>query len=90
MGTIAEMFERQGYEKAIHEKDKWVGETKIETTQQLILENLTERFGVVSQGLSDRIKSIHSLDTLNALFKQTHRVNSLEEFKALVDKALES
>ena len=90
MGTIAEMFKREGYEEAIQEKDKWMADAEIKATQKHILENLTERFDVVGSGLTDRIKSIQSLEILNALFRQTNRVNSLEEFRELVDKALES
>jgi len=63
---------------------------KIENAQQYILENLTERFGVINQRLTDKVKSIQSPDTLNALFKQTIRVNSLDDFSRLVDKALDN
>jgi len=90
MGTIAEMFKREGYEEAIQEKDKWMADAEIKATQKHILENLTERFDVVGSGLTDKIKSIQSLEILNALFRKTNRVNSIEEFRDLVDKAIES
>ena len=62
----------------------------IKATQKLIVATLTERFDVAGPGLTEKIKSITSLDTLDALFRKSHRVNSLDEFRELVDKALES
>ena len=77
--------------------DQWIqeGESRgfvrgeIKTTQSLILESLAERFDVVGPGLTEKIKTIESLNTLQSLFRQTHRVGSIENFKALVDRALE-
>jgi len=90
MSTLAEEWKQEGREEILQEKDKWIQQTKIEATQKHILENLTERFDVVGSGLTDKIKSIQSLEILNALFRKTNRVNSLDEFKELVDRALES
>ncbi|MDZ7759582.1 MAG: Rpn family recombination-promoting nuclease/putative transposase [Desulfovermiculus sp.] len=98
METLADQWmeqgaqnERQRAEEWIRqEKDKWEKQAELKATQRLILENLNEKFGVVSQSLADRIKSIQSLETLNGLFKQTHRANSLWEFKEFVERALES
>lgn len=90
--TTAEVLEEKGYQEALKEKDKWIKEaeqrSKINTLQDVILENLIERFDVVGPSLTDKIKSIDTLETLNALFRKTNRVNSLEEFSKLVDKAL--
>ena len=72
------------------EKDKWEKQAELKATQRHILEILTERFDVVGSGLTQKIHSIESLDILNALFRKTQRVDSLEEFSKLVDKALES
>ena len=83
MSTLAEEWRREGEERGV-----FLGEVK--ATQSHILENLTERFDVVESGLTDRIKSIQSLEILNALFRKTNRVNSLDEFRDLVDKAIES
>ncbi len=77
--------------------DQWIqeGESRgfvrgeIKTTQSLILESLAKRFDVVGPGLTEKIKTIESLNTLQSLFRQTHRVGSIEDFKALVDRALE-
>ena len=86
MGTIAEMLERRGREQGVI-----IGaqQGKIEATQNLIIENLSERFDVVGPNLTGKIKAIDSLDTLQALFRQTHRVQSIEEFKVLIGKAAE-
>ena len=69
-------------------KPYWVQKAKIENTQNHIIESLTERFDVVGKSLSEKIKSIQSLDMLNTLFKKTYRVNSVEEFDQLVNKVL--
>ncbi len=69
-------------------KPYWEQQGEIKKAQQFIIENLTEKFDVVGQSLSEKIKSIQSLDILNMLFKKTHRVNSVEEFDQLVDKVL--
>ena len=86
MGTIAEMLERRGREQGVI-----IGaqQGKIEATQNLIIENLSERFDVVGPNLTGKIKAIDSLDTLQVLFRQTHRVQSIEEFKVLLVKATE-
>lgn len=75
-------------EAIAREKPYWEQQGEIKNAQQYIIENLTERFDVVGQSLSEKIKSIQSLDILNMLFKKTHRVNSVEEFDQLVDKVL--
>lgn len=69
-------------------KPYWEQQGEIKKAQQYIIENLTERFDVIGQSLSEKIKSIQSLDILNMLFKKTHRVNSVEEFDQLVNKVL--
>ncbi|WP_232300476.1 hypothetical protein [Desulfonatronovibrio magnus] len=78
---IAERVERT-------RKPYWEQKAKIENTQKHIIESLTERFDVVGKSLSEKIKSIQSLDMLNTLFKKTYRVNSVEEFDQLVNKVL--
>ncbi|WP_291322652.1 hypothetical protein [Desulfonatronospira sp.] len=70
------------------EKPYWEHQGEIKNAQQYIIESLTERFDVVGKSLSEKIKSIQSLDILNMLFKKTHRVNSVEEFDQLVNKVL--
>jgi len=90
MSTLAEEWKQEGREEILQEKDKWVDEGRVSTLQNVILENLTERFDVVGPSLTDKIKSIQSLEILNALFRKTNRVYSLEEFRELMDRALES
>mgnify|MGYP000232194211 CR=1 FL=1 len=71
-------------------KPHWEQQGEVKATQNHIIATLTERFDVVGSALSEKIKSITSLDTLDALFRKSHRVNSLDEFRELVDRALES
>jgi len=84
METLADQWLKEGEDRGVVLGRE---QGKIENAQQYILENLTERFGIVNQRLTDKVKSIQSPDTLNALFKQTNRVNSLDDFSRLVDKA---
>ncbi len=94
METLADQWVQQGRqegrEEVLHEKDKWERQAEVRATQRLIVEILTERFDVVGSGLTQKIYSIESLDILNGLFRKTQRVDSLEEFSKLVDKALET
>ena len=98
METLADQWEEKGAQKERkkaeewikQERDKWIDEGRISTLQNVILENLTERFDVVGAGLTNKIKSIQSLETLNGLFRKTNKVKSMDEFRELVDKALES
>ncbi len=98
METLADQWKQQGAQQERHraeewikqEKDKWERQAELKATQRLIVEILTERFDVVGSGLTQKIYSIESLDILNGLFRKTQRVDSLEEFSKLVDKALET
>ena len=86
METLADQWIKEGESRGVI-----IGaqQGKIEATQNLIIENLAERFDVVGPTLTGKIKAIDSLDTLQALFRQTHRVQSIEEFKVLLGKAAE-
>jgi len=90
MNTLAEEWKQEAREEMYKEMDKWIDQGEIRATQKHIIATLTERFDVVGSTLSEKIKSITSLDTLDALFRKSHRVNSMDEFRDLVDKAIES
>ena len=86
METLADQWIREGESRGFIRGER---SGEIKTTQNLIIESLAERFDVLGPGLTEKIKTIESIDTLQTLFRKTHRVGSIEEFKALVSKALE-
>ena len=94
MTTLAEQWMQEGRQEVLAQKDKWISEAKskaeTQTYQENLLEVLSERFGTVSNSLISRIKSINSQESLKMLFKQCLRVNSLEEFKEQVHKAMDN
>ena len=82
MGTIAEMLERRGEQRGEQRG-------KLENAQEMLLEAMSERYGIVNPVLVNQIKNVQSLDILKMLFKQCLRVSSLEEFKDQVQRATE-
>ena len=56
--------------------------------QEMLLDALEERFGIVSCSLAKKIKEIDSRDVVKGLFKIAMRVNSLEEFEDKLKIAL--
>ncbi len=68
------------------------GEQKgeLKTSREMLLEAISEKFGLVSTDFVRRINSIESHETLKMLFKQTFRVDSLEEFKEQVHQATDN
>mgnify|MGYP006302193623 FL=1 len=77
METIADVLRKEGEQQGIS-----LGELK--NSKEMLLEAISEKFGAVSPDLVRRVNSIDSHETLKMLFKQTFRVDSLEEFKAQV------
>jgi len=56
--------------------------------QEMLLDALKERFGIVSCSFAKKIKEIDSRDVVKGLFKIAMRVNSLEEFEDKLKIAL--
>ena len=48
--------------------------------QDMLIEVLTERFGRISDELSEQIKRINSRERLKGMLRQALRVKSFEEF----------
>ena len=80
METIADVLRKEGEQQGIS-----LGELK--KSREMLLEAISERFGAINPDLVRRINSIESHETLKMLFKQTFRVDSLEEFKEQVLRA---
>ena len=52
----------------------------------MVLEALEERFGLIPPSLVSKIKGIQQRETLKSLHRAAIRVESLDEFKALLKK----
>ncbi len=83
METIADALRKEGEQQGIS-----LGELK--KSREMLLEAISERFGAINPDLVRRINSIESHETLKMLFKQTFRVDSLEEFKEQVLRATDN
>ena len=99
MESIADMLEKKGYEKGIalgEQRGELRGEQrgelrgKLENSQEMLLEAISEKFGTIGSDLIRKISSIESHETLRMLFKQTFRVDSLEEFKEHIYRATDN
>jgi len=93
MGTIAEMFRREGREETeqrlIQEKPQWIEHGKLEATQENLIDIATEQYGPLPSKLYEKIKSIQSLENLRALTRKAIKTESLDEFTELVNRAAE-
>ncbi|WP_461833663.1 hypothetical protein [Desulfothermus sp.] len=56
--------------------------------QEMLLEALEERFGIIPRSIAKKIKEIDSREVVKGLFKVAMRVNSLEEFEDKLKLAL--
>ena len=83
---IREELQQDFDRKAIEYEQR--GELK--KSREMLLEAVSEKFGTVSPDLVRRINSIESHEMLRMLFKQTFRVDSLEDFKEQVNRATDN
>ena len=91
METIADMLEKRGEERGISlGEQRGEQRGKLENSREMLLEAISEKFGTISSELIRRISSVESHETLKMLFKQTFRVDSLEEFQAQVHRAIDN
>jgi len=86
MGTIAEMFRREGEQRG---EQRGVKKGRLEASQEMLISAAQNRLGVVKPNLAEKIRKIHSLETLHSLFNQIFVVDDKNEFENLVDEALE-
>ena len=99
METIAEMLEQRGYEKAVKaEKYHWVSEGEqrgeqrgeLKKSRDLLLRNISARFGTINRDIVERITSIQSVEILDGLFDLSLRASSFDEFKEQVIRATDN
>jgi hypothetical protein len=98
MGTIAEMFRREGREetkleyeeKLVELKNEWSGQAKLEKAQETLMDIAADLHGPLPNSLQAKIKSIQSIENLRALTMKAYKTGSLEEFTELVNRAVEN
>ncbi|RQD77211.1 MAG: hypothetical protein D5S03_04830, partial [Desulfonatronospira sp. MSAO_Bac3] len=94
MGTIAEMFRREGDERTeqrfLQEKPIWEKQSELKTTQEMLVKSLKMRFDLVKPNIKEQIRFIQDVDTLNDLFEMSFKCSSIEEFTDLLEKVTEN
>ena len=90
MRTTAEVLRKEGYDKG-YDKGVVLGEQhgKLEATQETLIDVAGERYGLLSSVLEAKIKSIKSITTLKNLARQVVKLDRIEDFERLVNKAVD-
>ena len=70
---------KEGLEKGIEQGRDL---ERVESTRNMLLEALIERFSIVSAQVSEQIRALQNQDVLKGLFHQALRCQSLQEFEA--------
>jgi hypothetical protein len=88
--TTAEVLRKEGYDKG-YDKGVVLGEQhgKLEATQETLIDVAGERYGLLSSVLEAKIKSIKSITTLKNLARQVVKLDRIEDFERLVNKAVD-
>jgi len=58
----------------------------LEAVREVIVDDLTEKFGVVPVHISERIRKVRNPDTLKGLRRQVLKCRKIEEFEAVLDR----
>jgi len=94
MGTIAEMFRREGDERTeqrlVQEKPKWEKQGELKATQETLIDVAGDVYGPLPSSLQEKIKSIQSIENLRTLTRKVYKTESLEEFTELVNRAADN
>src|SRR6056297_1771097 len=89
MGTIAEMFRREGREeieqRLVQEKPKWIEHGELRYAKEALIDVAGDVYGPLSSSLQAKIKSIQSIENLRTLTRKVYKTKSLEKFKELVN-----
>ncbi|MDZ7759599.1 MAG: Rpn family recombination-promoting nuclease/putative transposase [Desulfovermiculus sp.] len=95
METLADQWmeqgaqqERQKAEEWIkQEKPKWVEHGELKNSQETLIDVAGDLYGPLPGSLQEKIKSIQSIDSLRTLTRKVYRIQSLDEFTDLVNRA---
>ena len=84
--TTAEVLRKEGYDRGV-----LFGEQhgKLEATQETLIDVAGERCGLLPSVLETKIKSIKSITTLKNLVRQVVKLDRMEDFERLVNKAVD-
>lgn len=73
--------------------DEWFEEerkeTALATSKNNLIDLLSGRFEFVPKSIRDNIQKINDLELMNELFKSAIKIPTLDDFRLLLDKALE-
>jgi len=77
-----EIIKKEGFEEGVQQGiQQGIQQGLLLNAQEMLLEALEERFGIIPRSIAKKIKEIDSREVIKGLFKVTMRVNSLEEFE---------
>lgn len=82
------LFEEWAKEERKEAAEKARKETIIENTRENILDILAERFDFVPKDIRERLEAFNDAEILNELVRKSVRVETMEEFSKLLEKAL--
>ena len=80
-----EIIKREGFEEGIQQG---IQQGLLLEAQEMLLDALEERFGIIPRSIAKKIKGIDSREVVESLFKVAMRVNSLEGFEDKLKIAL--
>ena len=69
--------------------EEWLNEGKLEKAKNVLVVLAQDKFGALSQDLTEAIEKIESLEELDNLFKKTLRCDSLDRFRGWVQRVLQ-
>ena len=84
--TTAEVLRKEGYDKGVV-LGKQHG--KLENAQEMLIDVAGERYGLLPSVLEAKIKAIKSITTLKNLARQVVKLDRMEGFERLVNKAVD-
>ncbi len=70
--------------------EKAAAETALATSKNNLIDLLSGRFEFVPKSIRDNIQKINDLELLKELFKSAIKIPALDDFRILLDKALEN
>ena len=90
MRTTAEVLRKEGYDKG-YGKGVLFGEGhgKLEANQEMLIDIASEQYGLLPSVLEAKIKSIKSITILKNLARQVVKLNRMEDFERLFNKAVD-
>ncbi len=82
-----EIIKKEGYEEGLKAGiQQGIQQGLLEEAREMVIEALEEKFGVISAKLIARIRAISEREILRSLLRTAIKVQSLEEFKKVLEK----